>query len=107
MFRQNRLRMELDSKSRMVAVLEAHDFALGGEGGDFETIRHRLQEDERVVAGGLEGRGDAVEQASAIVMNGRGLAVHQPRRASDRSAVDRAQALMPQADAEDRNLSGE
>ena len=59
-------------------VADAHDFALGGLGGDGEVGGHGGRvDDEGVVAGGVEGVGESGEDAVAVVEDGRGFAVHE------------------------------
>ena len=65
----------------------------------------RLHE-QRVVARGVEGIGQAGEDAGAVVVDRRGLAVHEPVRADDIAAEDVADALVAEADAEKRRVSG-
>ena len=83
--------MELDAVDGMRFVLEAHDLAFFGPGGDVEAIGQRLAlHDQRVVAGRLEGVGYASKDAFAGVVDGRGFAVHQAIGADDLAAVDLA-----------------
>ena len=55
---------------------------------------------------GFKGIGQAREQGLSVVMDQRGLAMHEPRRTDDLSAECSAYRLMTEADAEDRQLSG-
>lgn len=100
--------MELDAVDGEVAVGEAHDFAFGGFGGDFEAGGEGFAfDDEGVVAGGFEGAGEASENILACVEDGRGFAVHEARGTDDIAAVNLANALMAEAHAEDGNFSAE
>ena len=56
MLSEDGLGVELDAVDGEVAVGEAHDFAFGGFGRDFEAGRQGFAfDDEGVVAGGLRG----------------------------------------------------
>ncbi len=70
--------MELDSVQRQVSVPNAHDLAIGGPGGDEETVRQCLAiHAQRVVAGRDKGRGQIGEQFATTVMDPAGLAMHE------------------------------
>ena len=87
---------------RIVAMAHAHDFAFGGVSIDDEHVGNGGRvDDERLVAGRFEGAGQSGEDAAIVMENGRGFAVHETSRADDRAAVDVADALVSQADAED------
>ena len=58
-----------------------------------------LADRERVVAGGGEGRGEALEQAGAVVADGRDLSVHRGD-AADVLPAGQRDRLMPEAHAE-------
>ncbi len=60
-----------------------------------------------MVPRGDEGVGEPGEDALAVVMDLRGLAVHQMRGRHDAAAVGLADALVPEADTEERDLPGE
>ena len=108
MLGQNRFGVELDAVDGQVAVGEAHYFAFGGFGGDFEAGGEGFSfDDEGVVAGGFEGAGEAGEDILAGVEDGRGFAVHEARGADDFAAEDLADALVAETDAEDWNFSAE
>ena len=73
-------------------------------GGDFKLLGQALLgDDEGVVAGAGHRRGNAGEDGLAVVGDLAGLAVHQLRRADDVAAKGRADGLVPQTHAEDRN----
>ena len=92
---QNRLGVELYAVDGQFAVGEAHDFAFGGFGGDFEAGRKGFAfDDEGVVAGGFEGAGEAGEDILAGVQDGRGFAVHEAGGADDVASVNLADALV-------------
>ena len=100
--------VELDAVDGEGAVGEAHDFAFGGFGGDFEAGGEGFAfDDEGVVAGGFEGAGEAGEDILAGVEDGRGFAVHEARGADDFAAEDLADALVAEADSEDGDFSAE
>ncbi len=74
-------------------------------GGDFQLGREaRLVDDQRVVAGRLEGRGHVLEHALALVLDPRQLAVHRLGRPHDLATEHLADRLMAEADAEQRHL---
>ena len=100
--------VELDAVDWQVAVGEAHDFAFGGFGGDFEAGGEGFAfDDEGVVAGGFEGAGEAGEDILAGVEDGGGFAVHEARGADDFAAEDLADALVAETDAENGDFSAE
>ena len=108
MLGQDRLGVELDAVDGEVAVGEAHDFAFGGFSGDFEAGGEGFAFDnEGVVAGGFEGARETGEDILASVENRRGFAVHEARSADDVAAVNLPNALVAEADTEDRNFSAE
>ena len=57
-----------------------------------------------VITRGFEGGWESGEDAGGIVEHGRGLAVHETPCANDGAAVDMADALMTETDAEDGEL---
>ena len=61
---QKGFRVELDPVERKGAVLEAHDDAVFGPGGDFQ-FRGVGDRHEGVIAGGPEGRRQALKEAPA------------------------------------------
>src|SRR5688572_20782506 len=92
----------------MPYVLDGHDLAVLRGGGDPELERQpRAGDDARVVPRRLEGSGEAREQAAIIVLNARGLPVHRPPGAHNPRSVCRADALVAEADAEDRRRGPE
>ena len=102
------LGVELDAVDGQFAVGEAHDFAFGGFGGDFEAGREGFAfDDEGVVAGGFEGARQAGEDILAGVEDGGGLSVHEARGANDVAPVNLTDALVAEAHAEDGNFPAE
>ena len=79
---------------RAVLGVRRQSRASGGSGS---------RDDERVIAPGGERLRDAAEDARAVVLDGRRLAVHQLGRADDVAAEGDADALVPEADAEHRD----
>ena len=81
--------------------------SLGGR-RDVEHRRQRLALDrQRVVADHREPLGQRRVDAAAVGRDDVGLAVHLPLRADDLAAERRADRLVAEADAEDRQLAGE
>jgi hypothetical protein len=106
--RQDRLGVELDAVDGEFAVAQAHDLALGGFGGDFERGREGFAFHEQgMVARGLEGIGEVGEDAGVVVLNGRGFAVHESAGADDVATENMADALMPEAYAEEGRIWAE
>ncbi len=101
--------MELHAVQGPGLVADAHDFALGRPGGYVEVrVRPRfLFDNERVVTGRVERVRQAGEDALAVVVNGRDLAVHDSHVANDFAAKSMADALVAEADAEDGRLARE
>ncbi len=100
---EDRFGMELDAVDGILPMADAHDFAFGGVGVDDERVGHGGGiDDERMVARGFEGAGEIGEDAGVVVEDGRGFAVHEASRADDGAAVNVADALVAEADAEER-----
>src|SRR5262249_1264295 len=96
------LRVELHAVYGKRLVLEAHDDAVG-LGRDLEVGRKAAAlHDEGVIARDLEFPGQALEDALAGVADSGKLAGHRNGRAHAPAAVDLADGLVPEADAEDR-----
>ena len=94
--------------TRQGAVAQAHDHAVGRGGRHLELVGHRVgAHHERVVARGHEGVGEPGEEALAVVVDLRGLAVHQVRGRHDVAAEGLADALVAEADAQQRDLPGQ
>lgn len=101
------LRVKLDAPDGEFFVGEPHDLALFSLGGNFETIRQaRTLDKKRVVARGLHRIGQAFENIGVAVLHGAGLAMHETISANDLASEVLPNALMPEADAEERLLSG-
>src|SRR5687768_5113188 len=90
----------------MLAMLERHDLPFRGPGKDFELKRHRLMDDQRMIAHPLERRGNVLEDPLPVVTDRGRFTVHETLGAVHSATVDGAQTLVPEADAEDRNLTG-
>ena len=102
--RGDALGMELHAVHRIAFVLQAHDHAVGGLGGDLQRVGQALALDhQRMIARGREILRNAGEHALAGVMHFRQLAMHQGRRAHHAAAIDLADGLMAETDAEDRH----
>jgi hypothetical protein len=83
---------------------QAHHLVLVGPGAHLELVADRRPiHDQRVVAGGGERVGQALENAPAVVADLRSLAVHQDVVAMHGHGVDLGDRLVTQADAQDRD----
>ena len=100
--RQHALGMELDAFDRQLAVADAHHLAVGRPGGDLELVRD-LDRGERVVAAGLEVLRHPGEDALAVVLDERRLAVQERLRGPDLAAERLDDRLVAEADAERRH----
>src|SRR5579885_201976 len=99
------LGMELHALDAKRAMAEAHDLVFRCASADFEAFGHRIPfDDQRMVAHRVERTWNRFEDGLAVVEDRRGLAMHQARCADDPSAKRFADALMAEADAEDRQL---
>src|SRR5204863_5469772 len=102
--REHGLGVELLAGHRMAHVLDGHELPVIRGRGDAEVGgQTRAGDDERVVARRQEGGWESREQATAVVLDPRRLTVHRSPGADDAGAVRRADALMTQADAQDRD----
>ena len=99
--REKALGVELDAFDRKPLVSHAHDLALVGPGDDFQVLRQctRLNH-QAVIAGGFERVGQPAIDAAAVVMNPRGLAMHDSVGPDDVRAEAVPDALVAQADAQ-------
>ena len=109
---QKTLGMELHADDWKLLMADGHDFLLAirrfGPGGDDKVgIQGIRADDEAVVAGGGEGIGKALEDPLPVVVNLVRLAMHQPFGPDDDAAGRLADGLMPEANAEERNLAHE
>src|SRR5262245_18044966 len=109
--RQDRLGVELDALDEQLPVAHSHDRLAVAVGGPRRALEHGRQtrgvDHERVVAGGIERIRQAREDAPVVVVDGRGLAVHDARGADDLAPEGGADRLMAEADTEDRDPSRE
>ena len=86
-------------------VLQPHDGAVFGFGRDFEAVGESVTlHDEGVVAGCLKRGLDAGEDTFSLVMNKRGLAVHEFAGSDDITAKDLADTLVTEANPEEGNV---
>jgi len=93
---EDRFGVELNAVHRMFGVLNAHNFAFG-------SFRRNLQAGWQAFARSIERARQPFEDALSFMEHRRGFAVHQALRADDLAAVDFADRLMAEADAEQRN----
>ena len=75
-------------------------------GAELEALGQRLVDDQGVVARGRERVGQAGEDAAPVVADLVGLAVHRGAGAAHHAAVDLADRLVAEADAEHRQARG-
>ena len=62
--------MKLDAVDRELSMLQSHNFAVLGLGGDFERIGQRFAaHDQRMIACRFEWLGQILENASELMMN--------------------------------------
>jgi hypothetical protein len=86
------------------AVAQAHDRAVLQPGGDFQAGGQRgAFDDQRMIARGLEGRGQAAEHALSLVVHGAHLAVHDLAGAHHLAAEGLADGLVAEAHAQKRH----
>jgi hypothetical protein len=107
MLGQNGLGMELHAVGRVLTMFERHDLAFGCLRDDLKLGWDGFVNDERVIAHGFERRRDVFEDTLSVVSDGGGLAVHEARSAVHFAAVDSAEALMSEADAEHGDFARE
>ena len=101
--REYRLRVELDSPGGHCSVPQRHERSIRCPGQRNEFRREGFGvDDQRVVSGHHQRRGKPREQVDAFMLNGADLSVD--RSSPDHPTAERlTQALVSQADAEDRN----
>src|SRR5262245_61061698 len=98
------LGMKLNAVHGIALVLQPHNDAVASLRRNFQRLGQACGLDhERMVARGGEVLGDAGEHPLAGVMHLRQFAVHQRRRAHDAAAINLADGLMAETDAEDRH----
>src|SRR5579884_3928745 len=97
-------RMKLHAMDWQSCVCQRHHHAAIGVGRHGELARHRRTlHHQRVIARGFERRIDAAEDPGTVVADFRQLAVQNRRRSHHLAAECRADRLMPETNAEDRN----
>src|ERR1041385_4583842 len=110
---QDRLRMELHALDCQHLVAQPHYFVetailVQRPRGYLENRRYRLFfDDQRVIARRHERIRQTCEYTLAVVIDQRRLAVHDRTRAHDLAAIQLADALQPEAHAENRNMTSE
>ena len=101
----DRLGVELDAPLGAGAVGERHRDAVVGPGDLLQLVGQRPGQAERVVAGRLEAGRDAGEERRAGVLDRADPAVQRLRRRHHPAAVGPAEALVAEADAQQRRLA--
>ena len=100
--------VELHPFDGQFPVTQAHDFPVGGAGGDFQFIGHGGGVDgEGVVAGESAGVGQVAQHAFAVHFDGFHFAVDDGLGLDDFAAEHFGEALVAQADTEDGYSAGE
>ena len=96
--------MKLHTFDRKLAVAKSHDDAIVGFGGDLQAIgKRRGLDDERVGSGCLQRVGQTFEYALIVMVNHRGLAVHDLWGSDDVAPEGVTDALVSKTHAEDGN----
>ncbi len=104
--------MKLDTHQRILSVADAHDLfdcsvCIQRPGSHFKAVWQGFPVNgKRVIAHCLVGVFKAFEQSFGVVMNSGGLAVHDVPCPYDPGAERLADGLVPETDADDRQLSG-
>src|SRR5687767_4134932 len=103
--------MELHPNQGELFVADRHDLPLAlsamAPGADLEIVVQCAGADyQAVIAGGLKWVLQALEQPAVVVLNPVGLAVHQPFGPHDLAPEGVPDRLMPQAYAQNRDLTG-
>ena len=101
---RDRLGMELHPPQRPPAVGHRHQHPVARPGDRLELVRKRLRDAERVVAHRLELARDPGEERRVLVDDGAQAAVHHLRRVHDLRTGGPAEALVAEADAEQRHV---
>jgi hypothetical protein len=105
---QDRFRMELDALDPERGMTHTHNFAFGRFGGYFKAGRKAgAFHDQRMIAGGVEGIWQLAKDRASIVLNAGCLAVHEAFGSHHPAAERHRQRLVPQANAENGQPSGE
>ena len=80
--------MELNAFDGQLAVANTHDLTVLGPRRNFENFRATIGLDHQgVIARGLEGSGQALENAATLVMHQRGLPMHDGTGPDDAAPV--------------------
>ena len=101
-FADDRFRMELHAPERARAVHQRHHQIVVAPGDLDKIIGQRALHGERMIARCQERRWQALQQAGLCVAHGRCLAMDRAWRADHRPTQHGGDALMAEADAEDR-----
>src|ERR1039457_1436851 len=100
--------MELYTPERKYPMTHPHDLAIFYPGVNLQALREGgALHHKRVIAGSLKRIGQSTEQLLAVMMDGRGLAMHQGDAAHDIASEGCPDGLMAKTDAQDGDLSGE
>jgi len=95
--------MELHAVDRKLPMAKSHDLALRRSRIDFQAIRNaRGLQQKRVISRGIEWIRQSAKNPGAIVMHRGRFAVHQALGPHHLSAKNFADALVPEADSEQR-----
>src|ERR1035441_2331015 len=101
---QKRFGVELHGFDGQIAMAHAHDDAVGGFGGDFQTSGEGFAaREQRVIATHLKLFGQAFEDSDAAVADGGRLAVHGVVENAELAAKGFHNALQAETNAEDRD----
>ncbi len=93
--------MKLNSFNRILAMAYAHDFIMIGPGAHRKTVRQGFFfNDERMIARGIKGVREPLEQSFAVMKNSRCFSMHDALCPNHCCAENLTDALMPEANAQ-------
>jgi len=99
--------MKLDPPDREIPVADAHDFTLLGLSRDFQTVREGVRFDhKRVVACGIDGTWNSLEEILAIMDDRGNLSMHQSVVDDHLCPKAVTNALVAKAHSQKRQFSG-
>lgn len=102
------LRVELNAPGRMLTVFDPHDLTAVGPGDDLEIFRdRRALDDQRMIAGRLKRIFNPLKKRVLGMVDHGSLTMHDPAGPDNVASENMAEALMSQANTEDRKFPAE